>query len=437
MKLDDLLTPLEGDLPCGPDLFEAGDSDIEAYAFDVEYKLPESFFNRGGLALDPTTIDFDAECLAASELLARSRDLRILGYLAGFAARSYRFDFFVSTVKIIGDLLEAYPEAINPRAADTIADRRNALGLLASRASVVFPLQFMPLVEDRRLKSISFRRVQVARGKIEAGSVDGTVGDPKPLLDALKSVENLERVKHLKGQFKQLDDDLKRIVSLCAGSPGNAFSVSAEFEPLTNGYAGIVSLLEEVCPDPSTQSDGEVKGESAHSSGGSKVGSMAEASAALDVIEQYFAANEPSSLSFILVRQARALVGKPLVDAIDLLVPQLANNVRIDFEAELGFMINMAQMRLLSTVPAAKSDAVQSSSGPDISSVTAKVGEATVQEFSVDSRESAGVLMRDIESFYATCEPSSPIPVLLSRARETLNSSFTTILSGVLPPRRN
>jgi type VI secretion system protein ImpA len=119
----------------------------------------------------------------------------------------------------------------------------------------------------------------------------------------------------------------------------------------------------------------------------------------------------------VLVRQARQLVGRPLVEALELLVPEMSGRARIDFGQDTGFLLTMERMRALSDVAAPED--------PE--------PEVEMPDFSVSSRKDAGSLMSALESFYAAKEPSSPIPILLTRARGYLNQSFTAILAEFLP----
>ena len=91
---------------------------------------------------------------------------------------------------------------------------------------------------------------------------------------------------------------------------------------------------------------------------------------------------------------------------------------RIDFGADSGFLLGMERLRALSDGGA-----------PEIADPDQP------EAFTVETRKEAGALMSAVESYYASAEPSSPIPVLLARARGYLNQSFTAILSEFLPVR--
>jgi type VI secretion system protein ImpA len=49
------------------------------------------------------------------------------------------------------------------------------------------------------------------------------------------------------------------------------------------------------------------------------------------------------------------------------------------------------------------------------------------------SREDAGRMLSAVEQFFRTNEPSSPVPVLLARARTFINKDFNAILAELMP----
>ena len=61
MKVEELLKPISADAPCGEDLLAVDDPDFVDYYFNVEERLPTSYFNvlRGTL-FDPKSVDHKA-----------------------------------------------------------------------------------------------------------------------------------------------------------------------------------------------------------------------------------------------------------------------------------------------------------------------------------------------------------------------------------------
>ncbi len=54
-------------------------------------------------------------------------------------------------------------------------------------------------------------------------------------------------------------------------------------------------------------------------------------------------------------------------------------------------------------------------------------------QFVARTRADAAALMQSVENFFRRVEPSSPIPILLEKARGYLNRDFSSIMSELLP----
>ncbi|PYF09872.1 hypothetical protein C8J30_1064 [Rhodobacter viridis] len=99
----------------------------------------------------------------------------------------------------------------------------------------------------------------------------------------------------------------------------------------------------------------------------------------LDALERHLAQTDPSSVALLLVTQARLLVGKSLVEA------------------------------------------------PGPPPPPAPI---------LRERADMAAQMRAIEAWYRRNEPTSPIPVLLARARVSLDRDFETLVAELLPNRQ-
>ena len=142
----------------------------------------------------------------------------------------------------------------------------------------------------------------------------------------------------------------------------------------------------------------------------------------LQAVERYFASTEPSSLALVLVTQARLLIGRPLVEALDALLENSAGYAQISFGTETGFAINMARMRDLSG---------QANISTEDFSQAAEGDPPTTE---VVSRDQAGQVLRLIEEFFRAREPASPIPILLFKARNMLSKDFHALVRELIPP---
>ena len=442
MDLKHFLEPIHPETPCGPDLFDAMDAAFETYLLEAEDRLPQVFFTpEGKFRVDPASIKIKTEMANAAALLERSRDLRVLAWLAQFCAAARDLGALVETAELMAGLVETYGSAVHPRTHEDVIDRCNALEMLDGSASMRLPLEFMPLAKDRRLNVVTWRRVAIADGRRTPLAEDGQTPDRDALMAALRAAENADQVALSHALMGRLKAALTRLEYACLADEARPFRPN--LEKVQAQIDAIVLLLEEARPDLSGDPIAPAQPEGAKVDGPDTMALPAESSRpatsrndtaragdlaspvqarqALAALEQYFTRTEPSSPSLILVRQARQLQGRPLVEALELLVPSKFETARIDFSRETGFGLTMDRMRALSDLDAPETDPAQNDNaqGPDIV---------------VATRSDAASLMSALERYFTNTEPSSPIPLLLTRARGYLNQSFSTILGELFPP---
>jgi type VI secretion system protein ImpA len=431
MRVDDLLKPISADAPCGEDLLTVDDPEFVDYYFNVEDRLPTSYFNLArGTLFDTKSIDQKAESTQIDSLLKRSRDLRLLGIEAKFQILSGRFKGFVDAVMGMAALVETYPDQVNPTDPN---DRRNAIEELNALATIVAPLEYVPLFNDRRYGDVVFRPYATGTGKIPPREGE-EAGDSNGISGALGSAENSKSVDLLHEQLTGLRAALKTMinVSQAAAQPFTP-RVDRLDEKLRDIHEMVLAARGDLGAEPVVQASGDSSetGAVAGVATGATititaaVGEVASHRAAyrmLQSIETYFVTNEPSSLAVVLVTQARLLIGRPLVEALDALLESTSYNASITFGTDTGFAIPMSRMRELS--------GQANTSSPD---EFAQIGEDEVAPDEILSRDHAGMVLKQIEEFFRVREPASPIPILLFKARNMLTKDFHALVRELLP----
>ncbi|MFT4150240.1 MAG: type VI secretion system ImpA family N-terminal domain-containing protein [Paracoccaceae bacterium] len=437
MRVDDLLKPVTPDAPCGEDLLAADDPDFIDYYFNVEDRLPSSYFNlvRNEL-FDPRSIDQKGEAAQIDALLSRTRDIRLLVLDAKFQILSGRFKGFSDAVQSIAAVMEAWPDEVHP--ADTI-DRRNALEELDAVATVIAPLEYAPLISDRRIGDIAYRPYGTATGRIAAREGEAK-GDASTITGALGSSDNSAAVETLHAQVAGIGEALRRIAAVTrAGAEPFAPTVKRLEERLGDIAAMIAAARSDLGGEAPSAGDVSAEGDAGAGpdaatavSGAQTVVIQAIAGISdhrmayriLAAVEGYFARNEPASLALVLVTQSRLLIGRPLVEAIDALLPNQASSAQISFGSEQGFGIHMSRMRDLSGY-----------SGLPDSSTFQETREDDPPVPEVVSRDHAGQLLKQVEDFFRSREPASPIPILLFKARNMLTKDFHDLVRDLLGSR--
>ena len=446
MAYDWLTEPVTDDAPCGPNLEAAGDAAFVEYYYEAEARLPERYFTPGlrnergegtdDRLFDPKSVDLKKETASIEALLKRSRDLRLLVLLARFQILAGKVGPFADSLEGIAALLTEWIDDVHPRMDGSVADRRMALEELATGVTVLMPLQYLPLTGQ---PDVTYRRYLVASGKHDAraGEDDATTDSIVAALgDAGKSGVVKATQQALSRAAQALDTIRRRCMAHERHPFGPSFEdtlrVIAEIQDLIHlaradltPWSADTQAAEEEIPDvaddgaPAKADDAPSNAPAAQAQGIARIGTQAEALAALQAVETYLAHNEPSSAAMLLVTQARLLIGKPLIEALETLLPEHAGKAVIDFGPATGFSLSMERLRALSSAApngVAKVEETPATAPPPI-----------------PSRSALASYLRGVETYFRTNEPTSPIPILLVRARSYLDKDFEAIVSELIP----
>jgi type VI secretion system protein ImpA len=414
---------------CGPDLDAQGDADYLNFFAHVEGILPTSFFSpEDGKPFDSAAFDVDDQRAILKTLQARTRDIRLAAIEARLAALKRDIEGFAAAVATIADWLERSWDHVHPRpeGAD-LETRRRALGGL-DLPTVVFPLQYSPLFEARRIGTVTYRRWLIATGEARPREGDAEAA-ASALAQALDEADE-PALAAMRGHLARLDDALRRINAAFAGH-GSA----ADLPTLSALVVGMRAFLGRGAQGsdtlPAEAQDGNAtlgaKPDGPASAAGPPPASIADATLALAAIADYYGRREPSSPVLPLVRQARELVGKSFLEIVTILVPSQADKAAFQIGTDQVFDLPLGK---LSNLPPA--------TGPSAASGSEQAGglhpdEAGRPQYRVESRSQAIALLDSVQSWFRVSEPSSPVPMLCARARAMAERDFMTLLRDVLP----
>ncbi|KRA53075.1 ImpA family type VI secretion system protein [Devosia sp. Root635] len=437
MRNASLHEPVSESAPSGPDLDETGDEAYAEYMMLAGARLPDRFFSNEGngsnrdVPFDRSRVDIGAETEAIDALLERTRDVRLLVLEARFQALSGSFRGFADSLQDLAEMVDRFWDSVHPAPeGDDFTRRTNAIEELENQVHVILPLTFAPIVGSGG-GATSYRSYMLATERARPREEE-----PVPTLDAvtegLSSPRNTEQATIAATAVSDAVAALNAIQAMFRSKAGHASVPS--FERQLKLLGDITALLAELRPDlvpsgaaeaagPGADIAGPAPVQAAPTVGAVRIATQSEASSALRAIEDYFQTREPSAPALILVHQARMLFGKPLVSVLEALLPDAATVIALRFDGAGQFDIGFDQMRSVTddaaVAGAAASEAEQAPDG-------------TV--FSAESRSDATALMLGVEGFYRLVEPSSPIPLLLSKARALLNKDFSALLGELLPP---
>jgi type VI secretion system protein ImpA len=312
---------------------------------------------------------------------------------------------------------------------------------------VVFPLQYLPLINHRRLGPISYRSWMIATG--EAKPREGEEIHDAAAIEVALMEEELPVLVERREQFETLQSALTSIRNVCVDQLGA--DRAAKLERLPTLAEKIRALLESVvarrdpnlATAPATGAHAETAASIPSSVPAGAVTSTRDVIDSLAAIADYFARCEPSNPALLLVRQAKQLMGKSFLDVMRVLVPNQMDQAAVRIGKDQIFDLPIERLSEFAEVAAASQDDPATPEEPPPDSETpsdsapqggASAASTAPRRIEVRSRSDATRLLDQIGSFYRVAEPSSPVPFLTDRARSFAERDFLSLLKEFLPP---
>ena len=366
MRYEWLLEDTAESPPCGPDL-EATDPDYFNFLLTAESLLPASFFQ-----FERSSIDLRSQTESIANYLKQCRDLRLLCIEAKFRILFGQPAAFFECILSIDHLLQTHWDEVYPRGEDgDFMLRAGAVGTLEDIQTSILPLEYAPLVTDRRHGPVTYRAQRVALGQIGAREGE-TKLDTTTIIGVLATDDHGEEVARLHDLAVRAQQALGAIRSSFIDHIG--YEQAPDFDGLLEAMKGVLDMLAEARPDlapagaeDDASPDGtdeatpsgdpaqrEADGEMTFVSqtivvSGIEIATPGQVKGALLAAASYFANNEPSNPALILVHQAHSLVGKSFVDAMQILVPGAVDGAKLKVAANSDLQLNADQMRSLSS----------------------------------------------------------------------------------------
>ncbi|WP_018268343.1 type VI secretion system protein TssA [Methylosinus sp. LW4] len=456
------IAPLSPEAPCGPDLDLEGDDDYLNFVAVAEGLLPTEYF-RDGEAFDASQPAMLAHFDQIDALMHRTRDIRLFCLAARFAILRRDYEQFVGAVHAIAELLGAYWEETHPCAENgSFALRAAALGPL-NESTVLFPLQYMPLCEDRRFGVIHYRAQMCAIG--EAKPREG-----EPILSSLsisqafRDCEN-ERLIAKRRLIDRLADALETINGCFGRMCG--FDKTPRLDKIHATVAGMRALLAEAAGDaPKDDAHSADAPHDPRHRADCRIGAPTHARRALDAAMDYFRRHEPSSPVLPLVAKARDIQGKSLAEVLESLVPRHASDAEYEIGDQKFFALPLdlltrvtppaegycedsdSEIDAAPHIPTNEEDEEHSDPHCDDESEpgTDKHYEADPPFtpsphippepiFHAATRAEAMQLLDETSRYFQIAEPSSPIPWLIASAKKLAEKDFLSLLGELLRER--
>jgi type VI secretion system protein ImpA len=486
--------PLKEDDPCGLDLDMAGDEDFLNFVAIAEGLLPTEYF-KDGEPFASTGAEFEDHMARIEPLLARTRDVRLFSLLARFSILRRDYTQFAACLDAIAGFLEHHWDDVHPRAdGGAFALRAAALSPL-NEPTVVFPLQYMPLAEDKRQGSVTYRARMCADGAVKPREGERIL--PAPIILEILRESDAERLAATISLASLLASSLERIQTAFAEHCG--LEKTPTLTKIRETVAGINALLKEATKTEDEQETEAEAGAAAITLRLGKLATASDARRALDAVTAYFRRREPSSPVLPLVAQAREIQGKPFAAVMEALLPRKAGDAEFMIGDRKFFALPLeilapltpeadgyaeddsGQAKELEAIQEGPSveDAVDwNASNAEVEDKPERHGEeevsagledenapmpgelaradepdadaakqvvpgvlrvecakpaASKRVFAAGTRAEAMALLDDVVQYFQVAEPSSPIPWLIGCAKQLANKDFLSVLSSVLP----
>jgi type VI secretion system protein ImpA len=489
LNFADLAKPVPGDEPCGLD--PDADPDIMNVLARLEVVLPTSYFRRDDegrqVSFDRSAIDFPAIFGDLGKILKQSRDLRGFVLAAKFCLLNRDIAGFAGSLGLIVSYLGDYWEEVYPRAEDgDFIMREVALQGLDENATIVLPLQHATLFTSKRLGPVIFRSHLIALGELRAGE-DEQHPDAGGIAAALKEAELSDLTTTL-GHVVAIRDALTRLREIWSEKLGTDQAVT--FSRLAGLIKQIAEFLEGAVERKAPAGQASAVAEVPTGAGGTitvaqvavpagACASVAEAQAALAGCLAYFRRTEPSSPAVLLIGQAQRLIGKSLIEVIQIMFPDHVDKAMLEIGDDTKYQLPLERLGgdgydagngddsdpsgdedspsyddgssyeeeassehepaddSGETETAKASDdwaeAEQPEPEPEPKAKEQPAAAAGAPAIVVSSRVEAIARMKSIAAFYRHAEPSNPVPLLMDKACGLAQQDFLSLLSDILP----
>jgi type VI secretion system protein ImpA len=433
----DLAAAVSPDAPCGADLED--DPDFMNVVARLEVALPTSFFRRDDegrqIPFDRASLDFPSAFADLGKLLAQTRDLRLFVLTAKFALLNRDIGSFASSLNLIADNLGEHWDEFHPRpqGSDLIM-REVALQTLDDNATVVLPLQHAPLFTSRRVGPLAFRSQLVASGETRL-----VEGEQHPDTSTIQAALNEADIAELTTAFetaRTIGEALARISAVWADKSGASLSFP-RLSALTGQILGFLDTAvarrvpgHAVQAVPAETGDGPTPSMAVAAAGACT--SIIQVKDALSTCLDYFRRTEPSSPAVLLIGQAQHLIGKSLIEVIQIMFPEHVDKAMIAVGQDFRFQLPLE--RLASFEPEVSDDDTDSGDdGDDASADDETPAQVSVFATPVASRGEAVSRMAAVARFYRQAEPSHPTPLLMDKACALAQHDFMSLLGDILP----
>jgi len=324
-ELDQLMQPVAGESPVGPDL----SYDPERQEIENAFEMAKRADNGEGDAPDWTSV-----IGLIKQLSARSKDAWLAVYLVRAGARSQQLETVALGCEFLAEMLETWWDEMHPLLEDLgFQGRKGACDSLASYGDFVLPLRRVVVVEHARLGRYTGEDLERFAG--EGEQADG-IGMFRAAIADLPSEEletTLARIDSIRSGLGRVDAVL---TNKAEGTTGTNFVPTYEaLDKIRLTLRGLAGVSEAASPTDILAAGSEDIGGGASPSaafaplvGGGGIGTRGDVVRALEAVIDYYGRNEPGSPIPVVLNRAKSWVYKDFLAILDDIAPTSVDDAK-------------------------------------------------------------------------------------------------------------
>jgi type VI secretion system protein ImpA len=323
-EIEVLLAPIGPQDPCGADL-EYGDPGFAELERSVQGKPEQQIGNTVVPAAEP---DWRTVERQATQLLGRTKDLRVSAHLANALLRTRGLRGLADGLGLLGKLVESYWEGLHPRLdPEDGHDPTMRVNILASLAAppVLAAVRTTPLVVSKALGSFALKDIEAA---LEGGAGNG---ETAPVAAAAMDCE-LGSLQEIVAAVQTCTQELAALETAVSArvDASHAPSFSKLSALLRKAESFLVGKLSERTPGAVIGANGEAAASGAPAAAFTgQITSREDVMRALDRIAAYYTRYEPSSPIPLFMERCKKMVMMSFVDIVKELVPDALQQVEV------------------------------------------------------------------------------------------------------------
>lgn len=329
-KLEELLAPLEGDLPTGEDLDESDEFEALRWAFDVRFPIDMGLEEIEAKREAPPIVDWEEQITIIEGLSSKTKDLFLAASLARCGIAVDDMDVVERGLEMMAGLLETFWENAHPQIeGGGYLMRKGICEQIAGRGAFAIPLLNLSVLGEGRM---TFKAEQIMQAEAEGPSHDAFA----PIKQALEGWDE-EKKTAVVARFQSLIDAIERVdQAMTENADGNeppSFDTTLEYlQSIKKAYITLAEIEGDEEPDGSSESSGETEHATHLPSIGpalsGEIRSRDDVLRALRAIETYYDRAEPGHPVKIASRRLAGWVTKDFMEILRDIVPDSVDGAK-------------------------------------------------------------------------------------------------------------